>query len=267
MPRKTYADRFEAILAKDYLASRDRSFIESLYDYYKKKRSLTVGRRRILVELEEQYAVRPKPVEGYEHLEDIKKNVDRAPADEWTRKFMESIIDQVRTGRKLTENQERALKRISKAWTTERVDKLVAEREDWEASWNEYMKARYATMVEYYSVNGYYSRLVRAFQKNPEMIPIKEDYDKLTDNKYAVKILAGIESTPLYSPGSMVSFRSTCKGYLKHKFGPAKMALVIKTDARSPVSACKGNKIYLLLAVGNSETFEVEERDIKKARV
>ncbi len=81
------------------------------------------------------------------------------------------------------------------------------------------------------------------------------------------KRLAGVEGAPLYSPGSMVSFRSTCKGYLKHKFGPAKMALVIKTDARAPVSACKGNKIYLLLAVGNSETIEVEERDIKKARV
>ena len=51
MPRKTYADRFEAILAKDYLASRDRTFIESLYDYYKKKRSLTIGRRKILVNL------------------------------------------------------------------------------------------------------------------------------------------------------------------------------------------------------------------------
>ena len=199
MPRKTYADRFDAILAKDYLASRDRSFIESLYDYYKKKRSLTIGRRKILVQLEQQYAVRPEPVEGYEHLEDIKKNVDRAPADEWTRKFMESIIDQVRTGRKLTENQDRHLIRISKAWTTERVDKLVHEREDWEASWNEYMKARYATMVEYYSVNGYYSRLGRAFQKNPEMIPTKEDYDKLTDNKYAVKIHAGVESPTNYS--------------------------------------------------------------------
>ena len=267
MPRKTYADRFEAILTKDYLASRDRSFIESLYDYYKKKRSLTIGRRKILVQLEQQYAIRPKPIEGYEHLEDIKKNVDRAPADEWTRKFMDSIIDQVRTGRKLTENQDRHLKRISEAWTTERVDKLVHEREHWEDSWNEDKRQRYATMVEYYSINGYYSRPVRAFQTNPEMIPTKEYYDKLTDNKYAVKILAGVESAPLYSPGSMVSFRSTCKGYLKHKFGPAKMALVIKAGVRTPVSACKGNKIYLLLAVGNSETFEVEERDIKKARV
>ena len=56
MPRTTYADRFEALLAKDYIPTRDRQFIESLYTYYKSKGSLTAGRRTYFQRLEAQYA-------------------------------------------------------------------------------------------------------------------------------------------------------------------------------------------------------------------
>ena len=117
MPRKTYADRFDALLAKDYITSNDRTFIESLYDYYKRKRALTVGRRRILVNLEERYAEVPTPVKGYEHLVELQKNVERAPADEWTRRFVSSIVEQVRAGRDLTVGQSIHLKKVQEAWT------------------------------------------------------------------------------------------------------------------------------------------------------
>ena len=267
MPRKTYADRFDALLAKDYITSNDRTFIESLYDYYKRKRALTVGRRKILVNLEERYAEVPTPVKGYEYLAELQKNVERAPADEWTRRFVSSIVEQVRAGRDLTVGQSIHLKKVQEAWTPEIVDKLISEREVWASSWDDEKKRRYAIMVDYYEKTGYYTASVREYRRNPDVIPSQKDYQRITENKYAAKILAGVEDAPLYAPGSMVSFRSTCKGYLRHKFGPAKMAMVIKAGVRTPDSACKGNKIYLLLAVGNSETFEVEERDIKKARV
>ena len=41
MPRTTYHDRFAALLAKDYVSDRDRSFAESLYSHYKRKGSFT----------------------------------------------------------------------------------------------------------------------------------------------------------------------------------------------------------------------------------
>ena len=59
MPRTTYADRFEALLAKDYLSERDRNFIGDLYAHYKRKRALSSGRRHWFVQLEQRYASRP----------------------------------------------------------------------------------------------------------------------------------------------------------------------------------------------------------------
>mgnify|MGYP003127373675 CR=1 FL=1 len=60
MPRITYADRFEALLAKDYISKRDRQFLESLYTYYRSNRVLTSGRRYHFIRLENQYRNPPK---------------------------------------------------------------------------------------------------------------------------------------------------------------------------------------------------------------
>ena len=69
MPRITYHARFAALLAKDYVSDRDRSFAESLYSHYKRKGALPAGRRRCFIELEERYAVRPEPAPGAPELD------------------------------------------------------------------------------------------------------------------------------------------------------------------------------------------------------
>ena len=55
MPRVTYADRLSA-LSKKPLSNYDKGFVESLTQYYNRRRSLTAVRAAAVKRLEEQYS-------------------------------------------------------------------------------------------------------------------------------------------------------------------------------------------------------------------
>ena len=55
MPRVTYATRLADLAAKP-LSNYDRGFVESLMQYYQRKRSMTAGRRAAIERLEERYS-------------------------------------------------------------------------------------------------------------------------------------------------------------------------------------------------------------------
>jgi len=55
MPRVTYATRLADLAAKP-LSDYDRGFVESLTQYYQRKRSMTAGRRAAIERLEERYS-------------------------------------------------------------------------------------------------------------------------------------------------------------------------------------------------------------------
>ena len=101
---------------------------------------------------------------------------------------------------------------------------------------------------------------------SPESVPSKGDYDRLTNNKYATKVLAGYFDAPKYEVGSMVSLRGSASWALRRKM-PSEMAVVIQANAEIPVAAARGNKVYKLLPVGGTQTIIAEERDLKTHRV
>ena len=129
------------------------------------------------------------------------------------------------------------------------------------------MQDRFRIMVAYYKANGYYgnitSRVVEGF------VPTQKQYEAITSNKYAAKILAGWEAAPKYANGSMALVRGTRGGSVQafRASGNGKLPVVIVgVNAARPSSACKGNKVYKVLPVGCAQTFLVEERDLKTYR-
>ena len=262
MPRITYHDRFAALLAKDYLSDRDRKFIESLYDYYKRKGSLTSGRRRYVLKLEEQYAERPETDDAMDTR--IRELVARMATDgtTWEKNFTNSLRTQVASGRTLSERQIEILEKIESKYTDEELSKAA----EWTAAWGEDQKAEWAVLMRYYASTGYYRNLVLSWQLNQDTAPTMRDYKRVTENKFARKILDGWRSEPVYAAGSMVALRSSAK--FAHRRALAKgVGVVIKANAAEPMSACRGNKIYEVLPVGGVGTIMIEERYLKKARV
>lgn len=263
MPRVTYRTRLADLLAKDYLSQSDRRFAQSLLDHYNRKKYMSAGRAKCVRNLEARYATQPKVNSNLlAELQTLNGKIDDGSS--WDAGFVESLISQVKSGRDLSEKQEQTLAKVNSRYSAEALAALDAFATEYRT--NTLWQERFAMMVDYYKSNGYYgnitSRVVDGF------VPTKKQYEAITCNKYAVKILAGWEADAKYPAGSMVCIRSSTRNNAAWRAaGNGKLPVVIvAVNAERPSSACKGNKIYKVLPVGCAQTFMVEERDLKAHR-
>jgi hypothetical protein len=262
MARITYADRFNDLLAKDYLTDNDRRFAESLYTYYKRKKVLTAGRRRCFLNLEQRYAERPVTNDAVvARINGLCERMDAAPGSEWESNFAISLLQQAKAGRDLSERQFEILEKIESKWS----DDALQARNDWADNFTSEMAEKYRVMMEYYGKSGYYSNLTTAYKKDPSLIPTMENYQRITDNKYAAKVLTAWLKEPAYPPGSMVALRSGASYRLMRAFERS-MGIVVSVNDSAPVSAARGSKIYRVLPVGSAQTVICEERHLKTVR-
>jgi hypothetical protein len=261
MPRITYHDRFAALLAKDYVSDRDRAFAESLYSHYKSKGSLTAGRRRCFLQLEERYAVRPEPAAGVDAARTLGEQIQDCDPGSWDARFVDSVRRQLAGGRSLSARQTEIFEKIKAKYT----DEAMEERAGWASSWNDEKAERYKIAMSYYQTTGYFGAQVRAYHADPTIVPTLTEYKRVTDNKFIQKIYAGWYEAEKYAAGTMVSLGAGAS-WSQRQRSPTGLCIVIQANAMMPTSAAKGCKIYKLLPVGGTETFFAEERQLKRAR-
>ncbi len=264
MPRTTYADRFEALLAKDYIPTRDRQFIESLYTYYKSKKSLTAGRRTYFQRLEAQYAKAPVISNDMEDLitEMQALHVKAATMqDEWTLNFIDSLIQQIKTGKTLSSRQKDILKDKTEAMTDEAIDEAM----NWKDTWNAEKKEKFFLCVEYYRMGGqYFQRQVARALVNADYVPTIGEYRSIVDNKYTRKILAGYYADPKYNMGDLVTKSSQAPHYGGRHIRNLTFGTIISVNHAVPLSASRGNKRYIVLDMLTGERHDCEERWLRR---
>ena len=265
MPRITYRTRLADLLAKPWITPRDRAFCESLLAHYNKKKYMSAGRAKCVRDMEARYE--SKPVVNSNLLAEVTELRNRiTDGSSWDAGFMESVIGQVKAGRALSEKQIATVAKVNSRYSTEALKAIDAFNDEYRASPS--MQERFAIMVGYYKSNGYYgkitSRVVDGF------VPSKKQYEAITSNKYAAKILAGWEAAPKYAAGSMAMIRGRRDVHSSQAFTASGNGtlpvVVVAVNAAHPSSACKGNKVYKVLPVGCAQTFLVEERDLKTYR-
>ena len=197
---------------------------------------------------------------------------------QWAAGFADSIRDQIKRGRTLSERQKATCHKILKENSKEANRELA----NWAAEYKMHHKKKAKQIATYYSVQsgGYFRDLVRIILADE--VPPRGKYLKMRNNKYAKKVLAEIERKPRFStddhviPNSkfqdgysfsvaMMSSRDG-KGYVsgseKSNF-KARGGVIIDIDDKIR-SAAKGAKRYLVLPFGSAETYWVEERFLKK---
>ncbi len=267
MARTTYADRLKALIANPAMSARDCQFANSLLSYYVKRKSLTAGRARCVRELEARYSpeavaertARTAPLTGR-----LQTLTARVTAGSWAGGFVESLTEQVASGRNLSPRQFEILEKIE----GEHSDEAITAAASWDADFSDDMRQRLTVASRYYRRTGYFTNLVdRALTPDGQptaFIPTEKQYRKITENKYAQKVLAAHFETPKYTAGSMVQLRPSA-GYLARSKAQDKPCVVISTT-EPIVSACKGAKMYRILPIGSATMITIEERHIKKAR-
>ncbi len=265
MPRVTYADRFNALLARP-LSSRDRRFCESLQDFYKRKGRLTSGRARCVRELEERYSAEKLAAaaeRGGPMLKRLSALSARVEGNQWASGFVMSLSLQIQGGRELSEKQIKILQKIE----SENSDEAIAKRSSWEQDYDAEKRERATVAAQYYrgSSGGYFRDLVSKILDNPDFVPTYRQYKSITENKYAQKVLDAHFAAPKYAVGSFVSMRSSAP-WNGRKMAGNKPCVVIQTDAAPIISAARGVKRYKVLPIGSAMPVVVEERHIKAAR-
>jgi len=267
MARTTYADRLTAIINNPAVSAGDRNFANSLLSYYVKRKSLTSGRARCVRELEARYsaeAVADREKTTAPLRSRLQALTARVTEGSWAGGFVESLTEQVASGRNLSPRQFEILEKIE----GEHSDEAINAAASWDADFSDDMRDRLTVAARYYRRTGYFTNLVdRALTPDGQptaFIPTEKQYRKITENKYAQKVLAAHFETPKYTAGSMVQLRPSA-GYLRRSNAGDKPCVVISTT-EPIVSACKGAKMYRILPIGSATMITIEERHIKKAR-
>lgn len=266
MPRITYHDRFTALLAKDYLSDRDRNFAESLFSYYQRKGTLTAGRRNAFVNMEERYATRPEPSASEDvisELQTLQGKIESFNPNSWDQSFVISVVQQVVSGRQLSDRQNEILGQIKDRYS----DTAIQSFHDFRDTFNDGLREDWRVLMTYYHSlpERYFVKQVTEFFADPENhVPSQRDYERIRNNKYANKILLGWNSEPQWQSGEMVSLRDTAPR-LTSKHFPTNLGLVIRSNSRVPQNACVGNKLYEVLPIGGVAPVEIEERYLKNA--
>jgi len=229
-------------------------------DRYNKKGALTTGRRQWLTKLEVKYdeAAWVDPLDTDTGAV-IKAALACSDLTDRDRGFIESLKGQYVRWHNLSEKQLNALGNVVAKYSDEGKAALSA----WNTTYNaDENKQRAEIAARYYLANPpYYGDLARRILEEDGYIPTERQFNKLTQNKYAIKVIESTLAEPKYPVNALVEGRSNTRRNIQ-----GKKCFILKVNAAEVVNAAKGSKRYLVLPVGEAAPLLVEEREIKKVR-
>lgn len=258
--------RLEELVSNPHLKAnkRDYDFAVSLQEAYRRQGRLTPGRRPWLNKLEEKYSAEAV-AERQTHLQSpIVARLEQLLAriedkSSWACGFTESVLSQAKEGKVLSRRQLEIVAKLE----LENTDEVLEQRAGFATKYNDEttgLKERMIIASKYYMTTPYFRDIAREVLGNENFVPTLSQYNKVVENKYAKKILAGHFAEPKFPTGSLAQLRATAP---RRAF---KKVMVIKTNYTSPTSACAGNKVYQVLPIGETTPIVVEERHIKTWR-
>lgn len=260
------SQRLAALLENPHLKTnrRDYDFACSLQQAYQRQGRLTPGRRPWLDKLEEKYSeeavaqraslVKPDIVER------LKGILSRTEKSSWAQGFIESVLSQAERGYTLSPNQMSHVDKIDE----ENSGNALIERQSFAARYRDVstgLRERALLVAKYYCNTSYFRNISSSIINYEDYVPTLSQYNKLVENKYAKKVLAGYYSEPKYPTGSLIEFRKNGPHIYRGRRG-----MVMQTNFTTPCNACVGNKVYQVLPLGATSPVTIEERYLKKWR-
>jgi len=211
----------------------------------------------------------------FDRLGDIK---GLPTCSQWAEGFADSIRDQIKRGRTLSERQRATCHKILK----ENSKEAQAQLANWASEYKMHHKQEANQLATYYKhqSGGYFGDLVKTILADE--VPARGKYLKMRNNKFAKKVLAEIQRKPRFSTDDHIIPNSKfIDGYswqnamMASRDGTSWVTSQEKTNFKSRggiiigiddkiCSAAKGAKRYLVLPFGSAETYWVEERYLKK---
>ena len=169
--------------------------------------------------------------------------------------FISSLHENFEKYKGLTPRQFSAMENIEKRYDPANQEAI----KNWRANFDEEKRKVTKIIAEYYANTTYWGNFVKRVQEDPDYIPSKETYEKITDNAYARRALKAVLT---FEVGSMVTLRANVPWTHAGARHRGKDVLLLEV-------LCKGleYKAYkVCLMLDPMVNFEVQERHLKKPR-
>ena len=260
MARVTLGDRLEVLVSSPHLSNRDRVFAASLLAHYRKRRSLTSGRRQWVDRLEAMAEeIKNRDPSEYDALvADIEDVMTRVESNGWSADFLASIRDQAkRVGARLSPRQQEIFEKIK----SENTPEMAHRRERWTEEYRAEHKPTARILAAYYLTTGYWLDMARSIIDDDNYVPPMDKFQKMSGNKFAKKVLDAWRADPRYPVGTSVIGRGGA-----HAVSLIRGGMVLSTT-EPIINAAVGCKRYKVLPYDCSEPVILEERDVKLFRL
>jgi hypothetical protein len=268
MARITLGDRLSTLANSEHLNARDRKFAGDLLAHYNKKKSLTAGRRvwvdrlESKVESEAKFAVAgalPVPAEFVTCLERIEAAEGK---DSWAFGFFNDMIQRTKRGSTPSASQRHHRTKLLEKYS----DEAMVEVRQWASNYSKNHKAQAKALANYYRVNNlpYWKEMMRSILNVEGYVPSRDQYLKMSSNKYAQRTLSELAKVPAFSVRASVQLRQNQTTRRLFRSHLNKKGFVLQVGQIR--SAVRGGRVYTVLFVGNPRPVEVEERYLKVLR-
>jgi len=196
----------------------------------------------------------PKFKERIEKL--IKEDLSQSSID-----FLHSLADFLEHKGGLSEKQVGALEKIESRFSPQEKLKFDA----WKKEYLQKHQKDAKILARYYKHVGYYTKIADNILEET-YIPNQKDYEKLSNNKYAQKVLEEAYAIPRFATGTKVQIRASVSNteinrHLAHL--KDRICFILENDLPI-ISAVIGGKRYKILPMGETSTFSIEERYLMK---
>ena len=193
-------------------------------------------------------------------LDNIQSILDDESVEGWDRGFLESVQDQLKKGRKLSEKQEKALAKVLARHTEE----AKRERADWFNNFGDAKRERLRLMADYYlRVGSYFMDLVANVKHDENFVPTKKQYHAMCENKYSEKIWENYKTPAKFNRGDLIMIRKV------QRLGESwrgKVCVVLDNNDSSRFEPIKGGRPYDVFVPEIGKKLQLHERDVMRKR-
>ena len=196
-------------------------------------------------------------------LERIKKTLTRGREDGTITSFESGFLMSILT--QYEKNPERVLSQKQNNWFQKIEGKVNSYNpEEWRASWDDLKARKLRISIEYYkNVGMYFHDIIQWVEDNPDKIISKQSFQRITENKYAKKVINALDAPQAFAEGEHVTVRSNGMVPSAMSAYKGKMFFVLKSLDKA-YAAARGARLYLVLSSDSAETLTIEERWLKK---
>tara|TARA_R110002126_G_scaffold291580_1_gene453921 strand:+ start:1376 stop:2008 length:633 start_codon:yes stop_codon:yes gene_type:complete len=135
------------------------------------------------------------------------------------REFGESLSSQFEKNGTLTEKQIECVEKMEQRYSAE----AILLRETWATSYKAEHRATALIVANYYITTNYFRDLALKIGTDEDFVPTQPQFNAMTRNKYATKVIATATTPPAYPKGSLCKVRANSnlvhQRHLHNQFG------------------------------------------------